>query len=370
MFAARRLLQAASHAGRRLPSLAEVETLEALEGLAPRRPLPTPRDTASPQPRERRSSSRSSNASNSTKKRASDGSRSGSGSSSSSRKEGSRQRLLRNGPAATTTTAAATATTTTTISAAAAALLDRPLTRREFREVRPADTTLARLAARLLSPKHSGRGKQLRAIERGAASLPAVLTADAALPGKLRPLGASTNPETFVPEQAGVAEVAVVGRSNVGKSTLLNALTEAAPARADDRPGVTRAVHVYELLPKLRIVDLPGYGFAFGKEASRTRWNDILLTFLATRARLSRVFVLVDARHGLKANDRDFLAFLESSVACRYQLVFTKCDLVPLEHLARRMDLLTSELAAHWPKALPEVRAGVGARRPLCVWLF
>jgi ribosome biogenesis GTP-binding protein YsxC/EngB len=238
--------------------------------------------------------------------------------------------------------------------------------RKAFKQIQPSATSLARVAARGFSPKHTGRGAQLRQIEATIPTLPPILTADFKLPAKLRLLGASTNPETFVAEKTGVSEIAVVGRSNVGKSTLLNALTEAAPARADDRPGVTRAVHVYNLLPKLRLVDLPGYGFAFGKPESKVRWTDILLTYLTTRKRLGRVLVLLDARHGLKEIDRGFLAFLEEHLACRYQIVLTKCDLVPLDDLARRLDLTCKELAEQWPRALPEVRI---VRRALPSWL-
>lgn len=219
---------------------------------------------------------------------------------------------------------------------------------------------MARLTARSLGRHrigHGGRGAASALQSAAVAQLPATAAADSALAGhRLKFLAAAAQPASFLPETPGVAEVCLAGRSNVGKSSLLNALTISAPARAADKPGLTRTVNFYGLGPALRVVDLPGYGFAFAKSEDQAAWNATLHSYLSTRRSLRRILLLLDGRHGLKQSDREFMTFLEAEAACRYQLVFTKCDLVPRDELARRWDLVHQELAERWPRCMPEVR--------------
>ena len=109
-------------------------------------------------------------------------------------------------------------------------------------------------------------------------------------------------------------EVCFVGRSNVGKSSLLNALAGGYRAEVADRPGVTRTINFYSCSQYLHLIDLPGYGFAFAKEEEKQQWVGMLKKFVCERKTLKRVFVLIDARHGLKMLDLDFLQFLNQYV--------------------------------------------------------
>ena len=140
-------------------------------------------------------------------------------------------------------------------------------------------------------------------------------------------------------------EIAVVGRSNVGKSTLLNALSARGGARVSSRPGSTQTLDFYKIgKPSLLcLVDLPGYGFAETSEAKRLQWTEFSLEYLRSRKSLKRVLLLLDARWGLFDADREMLAFLVRH-RIPYQVVLTKCDLVPVKHLARRLTLLQEEL--------------------------
>eukprot|EP00043_Microstomoeca_roanoka_P008279 m.79745 g.79745 ORF g.79745 m.79745 type:complete len:524 (-) comp14177_c0_seq2:197-1768(-) len=188
--------------------------------------------------------------------------------------------------------------------------------------------------------------------------------------GKLEFLGAAKTPESFVPSHTGVKEVCFIGRSNVGKSSLINALSRSKPARTEDKPGVTKTVNFYALeRSSLNVVDLPGYGFAFAKEDDQNEWQETVATYLSKRTSLKRVFVLLDARHGIKQIDADFLKRLDGLTPARYQLVLTKCDLVPIDDLGRRL-LLVQQTLNDLPGALKEVltvsatsRAGVRALR-------
>eukprot|EP00045_Choanoeca_perplexa_P010803 m.112131 g.112131 ORF g.112131 m.112131 type:complete len:161 (+) comp15402_c0_seq30:610-1092(+) len=124
---------------------------------------------------------------------------------------------------------------------------------------------------------------------------------------------------------------------------------------AENKPGVTQKLSFYDVANDRRVVDLPGYGFAFTSDKRQELWEKTIREYLATRTALKRVFVLIDGRHGLKQNDRDFLEYLESSTDCRYQIVLTKCDMVPRDELARRIELTLHELATQWTQAMPSV---------------
>jgi GTP-binding protein len=175
---------------------------------------------------------------------------------------------------------------------------------------------------------------------------------------------ASPSVETL-PPMAGM-EVAFAGRSNVGKSSLINALTgRNALARTSHTPGRTQELIFFEGTDKdgLRLVDMPGYGYASAPKAKIASWTALIHKFLQGRASLARVYVLVDARHGLKDVDRDVLKTLDKS-AVSYQLVLTKADQVKPNELEATLAATITALAKH-PAAFPDVlvtssRTGTG----------
>ena len=175
---------------------------------------------------------------------------------------------------------------------------------------------------------------------------------------------ASPSVETL-PPMAGM-EVAFAGRSNVGKSSLINALTgRNALARTSHTPGRTQELIFFEGADKdgLRLVDMPGYGYASAPKVKIASWTALIHKFLQGRASLARVYVLVDARHGLKDVDLDVLKTLDKS-AVSYQLVLTKADQVKPSELEQTLAATITALAKH-PAAFPVVlvtssRTGAG----------
>ncbi|WP_298423828.1 ribosome biogenesis GTP-binding protein YihA/YsxC [Rhodoblastus sp.] len=157
----------------------------------------------------------------------------------------------------------------------------------------------------------------------------------------------------------GPTEVAFAGRSNVGKSSLLNALTgRKTLARTSHTPGRTQQLNFFALgpdpkAPLLRLVDMPGYGYAAVSKEKIAGWTRLMQDFLRGRASLARVFVLVDGRHGLKDVDQDMLKRLDQS-ALSYQLVLTKRDEVKKAQVEKTIDDAKAMLRQH-PAAHPDV---------------
>src|ERR1700722_8205748 len=132
-------------------------------------------------------------------------------------------------------------------------------------------------------------------------------------------------------------EIAVAGRSNVGKSSLINALTgRKALARTSRTPGRTQQLVSFAAPADLVLVDMPGYGYAAASKAKIKAWTALIDAYLAGRANLARVYVLIDGRHGLKPTDDNILATLDRA-AVNYQLVLTKADAVGNAELAGRI---------------------------------
>jgi len=138
-------------------------------------------------------------------------------------------------------------------------------------------------------------------------------------------------------------EVAILGKSNVGKSSLLNGITGTKEARISAKPGLTKTINWFHLGNSLALVDLPGYGFAFVEKEASENWKKLVQIYVTTRKSLKRVILLIDARHGIKDSDRETIRILESSVA-KFQLVMTKSDLVDENSLARRLYLVQKEV--------------------------
>ena len=149
-------------------------------------------------------------------------------------------------------------------------------------------------------------------------------------------------------------EVAFAGRSNVGKSSLLNALTgRRALARVSITPGRTRQLNFFELGGRLALVDMPGYGYAKAGKALLADWQGLMFDYLRGRPGLVRVLLLLDARIEIKASDRDVMDLLDRA-AVTFQIVLTKIDALGPAALARKLEEVGQLARAH-PAAHPEV---------------
>lgn len=148
-------------------------------------------------------------------------------------------------------------------------------------------------------------------------------------------------------------EVCFAGRSNVGKSSLINALTGRKNlARASNTPGRTQEINFFTAGEQY-LVDLPGYGYAEAPVAVVEKWQRLLKSYLSGRQTLRRAFVLIDTRHGVKAVDEEILALLDRS-AVTFQVVLTKADKVGKVEQQRILDQVRGALAKH-PAAYPEL---------------
>lgn len=149
-------------------------------------------------------------------------------------------------------------------------------------------------------------------------------------------------------------EVCFAGRSNVGKSSLINALIgRKGLARASNTPGRTQEINYFATGEELYLVDLPGYGFANAPLAVVEKWQRLLRQYLSGRQTLRRAFVLIDARHGIKKVDEEILSLLDSS-AVTFQAVLTKADKVKEKDREKVLDQVRGALSRH-PAAYPEI---------------
>ncbi len=163
---------------------------------------------------------------------------------------------------------------------------------------------------------------------------------------------------------ATLTEVAFAGRSNVGKSSLINALTgRNTLARTSNTPGRTQELNFFNLGGRLVLVDMPGYGFAQAPKGLVEKWTRLVNGFLKGRSVLRRTIVLVDSRHGLKDSDRDMMKMLDKA-AVVYQVVLTKADKLKASELdavqARTLEEIKSRVAAHPTLIVTSSEKGTG----------
>jgi GTP-binding protein len=158
-----------------------------------------------------------------------------------------------------------------------------------------------------------------------------------------------------LPAMHGV-EIAFAGRSNVGKSSLINALTNRnALARTSHTPGRTQELIFFTAAGPLALVDMPGYGYAAAPKAKIAAWTKLIRTYLRGRANLARVYVLIDARHGLKPADAEVFDLLDEA-AVSYEIVLTKADEVKRDALADTIAKVAAAIRKR-PAAFPDVLA-------------
>jgi GTP-binding protein len=159
----------------------------------------------------------------------------------------------------------------------------------------------------------------------------------------------------FLPDP-GVPEIAFAGRSNVGKSSLLNALTNRSSlARTSNTPGRTQELNIFEVgTPvRLRLIDMPGYGFAKAPKDLARRWRYLVNDYLRGRQVLKRTLLLIDSRRGIADVDREVMKMLDEA-AVSYRLVITKADKIKASELAD-VTARTEEEARRRPAAHPEI---------------
>jgi GTP-binding protein len=162
-------------------------------------------------------------------------------------------------------------------------------------------------------------------------------------------------------------EVAFIGRSNVGKSSLINKLVgQKKMARTSQTPGRTQQLNFFNLAEKIYLVDLPGYGYAKASKKDIEGWNNLIYQYLAGRPQLQRIFLLIDARHGVKPNDQEMLEFLSQSPITT-QIVLTKidkCTSQELEKIINSTQKIIDGVGICHPEILPSSsEKGIGIEK-------
>ncbi len=153
-------------------------------------------------------------------------------------------------------------------------------------------------------------------------------------------LGATNRNQFYIKSNNNVA---FIGRSNVGKSSLINALTNSKISKTSKMPGRTREINFFEIDKNLVLVDMPGYGFANTSEAERKRWHNLIMEYLSFDKKLKILFLLLDARRGITAIDYDFIQILKSfDIPC--QIILTKIDATNKTDIEKTLEMVKLEV--------------------------
>lgn len=156
--------------------------------------------------------------------------------------------------------------------------------------------------------------------------------------------------------EAARPEIAFAGRSNVGKSSLVNALTgRKTLAKTSNTPGRTQQLNYFNLGDRLYMVDMPGYGYAKVSKSQRDEWTQLIFDYLRGRPTLQTVLILVDARHGLKDTDETLMDMLDET-AVQYRIILTKADKVKTQELDKHTHNIEAKLKKR-PAAYPKISA-------------
>lgn len=150
-----------------------------------------------------------------------------------------------------------------------------------------------------------------------------------------------------------VPEFGFIGRSNVGKSSLINALLNRGIARTSNTPGRTQQLNFFELAKVCYIVDMPGYGYAKVSKTKIAAWNALMKDYLLGRSVLKHVFLLLDSRHDIKPSDEEMMTLLDDS-AVPYQLILTKIDKLKPSESNQRIENVKGVIQRH-VAAYPEL---------------
>lgn len=159
------------------------------------------------------------------------------------------------------------------------------------------------------------------------------------------------NPKQF--PNSNLKEFSFIGASNVGKSSLINALTSQKIAIVSNTPGRTRQVNFFKLSNRLMIVDMPGYGFAKAKDKDIQNWQKTSFEYFASRHQLVRVFLLIDPIKGLKESDFE-MANIFNSLGLSFQIILTKVDKLNREEVRKSKEKIASQ-AKMWAALHPEI---------------
>lgn len=170
-----------------------------------------------------------------------------------------------------------------------------------------------------------------------------------------------------IPNNLFMPEVAFAGRSNVGKSSLINAIVGKRDcARVSKQPGRTQQINFFTIQDKISIADLPGYGYAAVSKKTRKLWDKLILDYLRGRQNLRRIFLLIDSRHGIKQNDEEIMNILDD-FAVIYQIVLTKIDKISyIPDIVRKTDDYISKRVAAFPYSIPTSSAKKDGIQNVC----